>query len=581
MDAQPIARCDSKQFQKIYKDLVQLGTPNHERIVIHKEGQQRLPGTAKKGVFDFSTLDETSKARVLEFLENHIDRLCQQEHAHHLFLKLESLFEGQQKIHFNQIHQLFFKSMALLQLENQKLAMEKEEEQHLLEVETQRLQDIEKLAHEKENELMKQLQTRAHTAEGSIDKLEKRLALLKQENSELEDTLLRCRDGELHFHMKLLEKVCFFKVYKHNQQRGMKKTCLSPEEEKKFNYGFEFKDSDSKIIDIFTQWLLSPAVLESIDKFDDLCELYRLSDFLNDDFFQADCLKQIKKHLDDDNVLMVLSSAEYSSEDSFIQACCHYAVDNFKTLAAHPKFAEIQSEYIAPILKSDFLHVENEEKIFTALISWAEAQAKKNKTPLTEVLNAEVHGKRILDSIRFENLSKEQFISHVLPLKQLSAEEVNHWLTYYLTDEPSPHPRFYTLQCKVKGQTRANITWNIPLKEFYSLGEWDKQAIISRHFTFKGYTWEIQMGTETRNVIIGIVARDPKADFEFFLEINKLQYFSQPPKQEIEQAFENDGRDEGSYIRGVCYKFKALYDNIDSTTRCLPLKLKIFMKNTS
>lgn len=585
MDAPSILRCDSKQFQKIYQDLLQLGAPNHERIILRIEGQQNLPATTKKGLFDFNNLDEKSKGKVLEFLENHLDRLVEQEHAHHLFLKLEPFFEGEQKLHFNQIHQLFFKTMALQQMENARLAMVKNEEQHLQEIESQRLKEIETRAHEKESELLKEIQTRANAAETcvkktevSIKELENNLALLKKENEDLEDTILVCRDGELHWHMKFLEKVCFFKVYKHNQQKGMKKTLLSSEEEKRYAYKFEFKDFNSKTLDIFTQWLISPNFLNQVVHFDELCELYRLADYLNDISFQSDCLTQINKYLNDDHVLYILSSTEYSTEDSLIQSCCNFVVKNFKYLATHPKFYEIQSEYLAHILKSDYLHVDDEEKILNVLITWAEAQSKKKQSTLAEELCTQVHGQRILDTIRFDNMDKEQFISHVLPLKLLTVDEANHWLTCYLKNEPASHPRFYALQCNSKENVKTKITWNIPLRDYHSMGEWNAQAIIRKKFKINDCKWEIHMGRESNNVIIGIVVHDPKANFDFFLEINKIQYYSKPSKQEAEQLFENNGRDEHSYIRGVYYKAKSLEDNMDIAQHCLPLKIKIFVK---
>ncbi len=583
MDALSVSRCDPQQFKKVYQDLLQLGTLNHERLVLRREGQHSLPATSKKGVLDFFSLDEKSRRKVLEFLEIHMDQLIEQEQAHHLFLKLETLFEGDEKIRFNQIHQLFFKSMAAQQMEKDRLAKMQQEEQQLHEIEIQRLHELEKRVQEKETELLSTIQLRAKASEAQLQQtedtlhtLENKLAVLKKENAAQADTLLVCKDGQLQFYMKLLEKVCLFKMHKQHQAQEMKRTNLTAEEAQRFAYKFDFKDFEVRILDLFSQWLWSPDVLTRVTRFEDLCELYRLADYLNDISLQSDCLTHVLKYLNDDYAMDILSSCEFTIEDGLVKACCERVAKNFKQLTSHAKFAEIQAEYFQHILKSDYLHVDHEEKVWQALISWSEAQAKRRHVALRDVLMEEIQGERILHAIRFENLDKEHFMTHVLPLKVLSLEEVNDKLARYLCNDPSARPRFYALQCKDKGNDCAKVSWNMPISDFYAMGDWNENTIIRQKFSFKECLWELQMGREGEDVIIAILAHDPAAHFEFFLDIHKIHYYTKPPKQNVEQKFENNGRGESSYIRGVCFKSKILEDNIEASKHCLPIKIKIY-----
>jgi BTB/Kelch-like protein len=586
MDTSSNLTCDTEQFQKIYQDLLQLGAHDHERLIINSQKGLHVPCTTKKSMFDFSDLDAKSTHWVLEFLEHHMDRLVQQEHADHLFLKLESLFVGEMKMHFNKIHQIYFKAKAIRQAEKDRRDMLEAAEHKLHEIESTRLHEIETRAHDTETKLKQEIECRAHVAEDcikqkeeSIKELEIRLASLNKENNALADTLLVCRDGEIISHMKILENACFFKVNKLHIQNGMKKKSLNPEEQKSYTYKFDFKDFDFKIINAFIKWILIPATLNHMNNMDDLCELYRLADYLNDVPCEADCLVQIKKLMNDHDVLNILSSSEYPIGDGLIKACCNFAVKNFDFLSLQPKFNALKSEYLFPILQSEHLHADNEAQVLNALISWGNYQAKLSHRSLQEVLNDKINDCRILDAVRFEFLPKQQFISQVLPLKILSGDETNHWLSYYLRNESHPNQRYYALQCKQQENLTADITWNIPFKLFYSMGEWERKLCISEHFTFNNYKWKIQLGRSGDEVIIGIIVFDTHLNFDYFLELNNIRFYSSPNHQAQAQLFENNGRDAHSSIQGVHYKLKSIEENIDFSKHCLPLKAKIFIKN--
>ena len=75
MDTSLSAICKPEHFHKIYGDLMQLGTLNHERIIIQSEEELPFPVTAKKDLFGSNILNEKTSRFVIEFLERHLDLL--------------------------------------------------------------------------------------------------------------------------------------------------------------------------------------------------------------------------------------------------------------------------------------------------------------------------------------------------------------------------------------------------------------------------------------------------------------------------------------------------------------------------
>lgn len=585
MDTSSALGCDSIQFQKIYQDLLQFGDVNHERIVIQTHGQHAFPATAKKEYWDFNrALDEKVSSFALAFLENNLNSLALQPQASTLFVKLDHLFQGEHKLYFNLLHQKFFRLNAEVEVQADIARRHQEAENKLRDMEQRRLQEIEKSANEMESKRMLEISSRSQIAEETlkekearIQSLENQLVILKKGYKDLEDTYFDCKDGCVYSHLKLLEKTAHFKVIKQQYARHISKLPESYPEKQNCIFHVALTNFRVKIVDIFIKWLDTPEIIKQIHSFDDLLEIYQLAEHLKEASFSIACLVQLLKQMNHENVVKILSKAEFPPDNPLIQCSINWVRCHFKWLKDHPQFMEIRRQYFIPLLKSYQLHVDNEVQVLKALIAWGQMHAKKNNLSLKELLHQSEEGHRLIDCIRMGNFTKQQFVKDVMPLGIVSPEEENSWLSHFLKTEGNPQGRFHAFRCLKKGEAKAKIVWNIPIDIIHAL-QVGNQLPYNVEFSFQNQPWLLILGKYEDGITFSLVVKNSLVDFDYFLEINKIRVFSRPPNQPEIHCFDHLVETENLHIKAVKCSFDTLENNIDPLHKSLPLRIKLFLK---
>ena len=409
---------DKNQFHAICQNLSLLGTPGHEGLKIFQNNQDpSYPVTCKRSWLN-NEQEQKVQDFVLTFFEKNLGKLAEESHPHALLTKVEPFFKNDiEKNRFYTLRQELYNLHAIKSTEQDRARIIQETEQdraRIIQETEQRVQDLER-------------------------QLERRLEILKKEitllEDTLEDTLLICQNIPLSAHLKKLRKVIFFNsCYQHSD---MEKPSLTDTEKKHYKYKFDFSDFHSKTMMSLLDWIEDPNKITNLSDFNALFELYRLADFVNDVDFRADCLKLLKKELNEENKLYILTIAEYSSGDELIKECCRSVVHNFKHADQHQNFLKIKPEYFLQIIQDNELFIDSKVNFLKKIHSWAEVQAKQKKATLKEVLYETVEGHRLIDNMHFGNLSTKEFVSEVLPLQILSLEDTNKWLEQVLTQSLS------------------------------------------------------------------------------------------------------------------------------------------------
>jgi len=542
--------CDPEKFQAIYQNLMLFGNKNHEQIILNTNDLrsfQYFPVTAKKQWRDFKDPEPISRG-ILDFFDKNLESLANASDPHALLSKLKPIFKGDKelKVRCDKIRLELFKINAIKATEQQITAI---------------LQEAEKKVQESERTIQKGLEDYQKRIHG----LEIRLEILKNDLIKLEDTLLVCKDSRVSSHLKILQKICFFQRYKDNFDQGMNKNTMHPEEKDKFKCKFDFTDFYSKTISSLLDWLHQPESLNEICSFSALYELYRLADYLNDTNFRSACFTQLKKQLTKENRAEVLSLVNFSIDDPLIKECCDFACENFNSMICCEKFLEIQPEYLINSVKN--AKKENQYTIFEWMVNWADAQAKKNKSTVQEILYSQIGGTNLIKQIDFKLFSKEQFLTKVCPPKVLIPEDAAQWLEFHLKRDVEPIST--TFNFRKINDSRAEILWKIPLEEFCTF-LWDNMKIEkwSPFCSFGDCRWWVyfQKHKERPNKIeLGIITEKPKFKFEYFHQINNLHHYS--------GLYESEAAG-----RGIIHTKEELMDNVDLTQGCLSVKFIIILK---
>jgi hypothetical protein len=274
-----------------------------------------------------------------------------------------------------------------------------------------------------------------------------------------------------------------------------------------------------------------------------------------------------------------LAISDYFSDDKLISNCCAFVANHLKRLREHPKFLQIKPEYFLKIIKASPFIVDHPEAGFDAILAWTEVYANGQEPPKTikEIFYENVEGCRIIDYIPFNRFSKDVFMSKVLSLKILSQEDSNHCLEFYLRGN-TPPTRFHDLTVKTINKAKAKLKWNIPLETFSAIGEWDNHKTI-KAFNFNEFNWNLKLGKQDDFMVVAVDINSHAKNFEFFLEMGPIRYYTQPENQPDTAAFVDNGlfKNPNLFIKGVKIKLNRL-ERLDLDQGYVPLKIALFLK---
>lgn len=170
------------------------------------------------------------------------------------------------------------------------------------------------------------------------------------------------------------------------------------------------------------------------------------------DFFHIDHLtRYVLSVLEPQNVFRNIKTYRDEMSNPFVYQYCLRLIDNKIDDVLHDEgyesFHEVTVDFLEELLSRDFLWID-ELDLFNAILSWSEAQCKKQSLEVTALNRRKVLG-RCSDLIRFPCMSLEDFIS-TIPSHILSLEEVSQVLLYFLSDEIKSPLRYKTVQRKFK-----------------------------------------------------------------------------------------------------------------------------------
>lgn len=470
-------QCGLVRFETIYKDLKRFPLPSHDRIAIVQAPDGYYPTTKPRGQFP-SSIDLKSAEFALCYFEANLVHLSQVTNASEFFFKFTPVFCGKPlAARFSKICERIFQGEMLENLEPIRKKM------------------IEDMKIECENE---------------VKSLKLEIADLQMKKDELKNTLFVCQHGEkIHAHFNTLKKIQFFEGYSHSGMEKVVALNLSEEDKKKYPNIFDFSDFASKTLLQFLFWVKDSDSIKTCHVFEELCELYRLSDYLCDDPFQVSCLEHLNKSLDDEKILLLLSEEKFPASDRLIQQCCQSVAKKFKSLAFENSFLKIKHEYLIEILKNDTIPC-NEILIFKAVLKWAQARPK-------DILYAKIDGKTLIDCIRFQFIDPTDFLS---VKDRLTEQDREKWYEFYLQNKVVSQVRrtLIGLNFYAEGK-QIKVEWMIPIKDYKNLKA--SGEIISENFSFNKTNYLIGLGALTDRLLFTVFGHDIK--FKYFLQLDAFQ----------------------------------------------------------
>lgn len=152
------------------------------------------------------------------------------------------------------------------------------------------------------------------------------------------------------------------------------------------------------------------------------------------------CFQYLDAEMHDETVSKIMEQAHIYNETGLYEKCLRYTLTNGNTVLRKPGFAELCSECVARILKSDDLRA-NEEAVFEGCITWANAECRRQKKQTTDETRREVLGK-LLYLIRFPVMDITYFTQKVSLGNLLSHDETLSIFQYFHGEEQQLPNRF-------------------------------------------------------------------------------------------------------------------------------------------
>ncbi|CAG7732507.1 unnamed protein product [Allacma fusca] len=134
------------------------------------------------------------------------------------------------------------------------------------------------------------------------------------------------------------------------------------------------------------------------------------------------CTDLLITKLSPENVFLIYNRAIVFDEPQLAQVCLRFIDRQIDKVILAEEFLDIDLETLCNLLARDNLRI-NECTLFKAVLSWSEAECKRQEKELTPSSQREVLG-RALHLIRFPSMTQEEFSIEVVPKEILSNEEI-------------------------------------------------------------------------------------------------------------------------------------------------------------
>ncbi len=259
---------------------------------------------------------------------------------------------------------------------------------------------------------------------------------------------------------------------------------------------------------------------------DELAELYWLADYLSyDSLKEAIATKLPEQEFGTlDEVISFINKwpVEYNSPMSI--KLNNYLEKFAGVLLLSDHITTIPSEYLLDLLKKENLQV-FEGDIFNALLRRFEHQAEERGLSVQAIMNEKIiGGERLIDHVRFEQLSKTEFdkMSNLLP-----EQDQTEWAAFFnKTKQREIRSMRMGDYVKPIDQNTVQFGRRIPvvsIEPYLTLTANDSIRLPS--FTFAEHEWNISVGhwdTNTDRVYITIECKKPCPHFDYKFQIGDL-----------------------------------------------------------
>ncbi|XP_072320719.1 BTB/POZ domain-containing protein 1-like [Eucyclogobius newberryi] len=165
---------------------------------------------------------------------------------------------------------------------------------------------------------------------------------------------------------------------------------------------------------------------------------------------ESHCVKFLTKHLKADNAFMLLTQARLFDEPQLASLCMD-TIDKSTGNAINAEgFKDIDLDTLCAVLERDTLSI-RENRLFGAVVRWAEAECYRQQLPLTSENKQKVLGKA-LPLIRFPLMTVEEFAAGPAQSGILFDREVVN-LFLHFTVNPKPRVEYIDRpRCCLRGE---------------------------------------------------------------------------------------------------------------------------------
>ncbi|XP_060863406.1 kelch-like protein 17 isoform X2 [Metopolophium dirhodum] len=134
------------------------------------------------------------------------------------------------------------------------------------------------------------------------------------------------------------------------------------------------------VIDFMYTGELVPIEEDNVEEMLNAADMFQLEDI------RDACLKYYVCVVHDKNCLEFKETADLRAMTTLSEICLNYALQRFLHIAEHQSFLDADVTHIMQLLKSDNLHVTNEEPVYRAIMKWVKYDETKRKHLLPDLL---------------------------------------------------------------------------------------------------------------------------------------------------------------------------------------------------
>lgn len=383
--------------------------------------------------------------------------------------------------------------------------------------------------------------------QGQIEELKKTRALLM-----IPKTLLRCSDGEMAVETTLILNIEYFK----NCSIFAKDIAPTLEEQKQYpNVKYFFSISDWPLYVVKGYFSLLKA--ENIHYYKEtLFKIYCFANYLQSKSIMDACLDKLNNLSLEDSLSILTSEYILPIEDTLIVKTTQIVIENFQKLICDARFLAVHWEYLAFILKSDFLNVERESMVWDFVENWVQANKNVDQATLN-IVRAQVrieHLNVVGTDKQFPLIKRTKRIHQTLNVEHqhtnkvvdIEAEHIKEQL-YKLSINYYPYNRHYehlNLDYKLD---QINVNWNIKLstkKFIFNIHE----PLKSKSFIWRGSNFYFQLENIGEGRFKLKILLEENSDFKPFNFLTNYEIFES--KKTIQFGFSiNESFSNNEYFR--------------------------------